>query len=130
MTASKSPNRLYKDPENGRLMGVCAGFANWMGINVTAVRVLFVLFCLVWGWFLVPLVLYFVLGMVLEEKPQDLYQDAEEEQFWTEVRKRPQYTAADMKRRFRDVEDRVRRMEAYVTSKRFKLDRELRDLER
>jgi phage shock protein C len=34
-----SPNRLYKDPEKGMLMGVCAGIADYFGVAPAGVRI-------------------------------------------------------------------------------------------
>ncbi|GEQ97232.1 hypothetical protein JCM17844_08690 [Iodidimonas gelatinilytica] len=31
-----SPNKLYKDPANGKIMGVCAGLADYTGIKATS----------------------------------------------------------------------------------------------
>lgn len=125
---NKSPTRLYKNPRNGKIMGVCAGIADYFGITTTPVRVLTVIgmFTPLSGFILIG---YFVLGFCLSPKPVDLYEDEQEEEFWKQTRKSPDYTAADMRRRFRDIERRTGDMEAYMTSKRFKLDRELRALE-
>jgi len=131
MTHDRQPshNKLYKDPKNGKLMGVCAGLADYTGIKVTYIRIALVVGA-IFGFFFWILIGYLILGFVLEPKPEGLYADPEEERFWREVRTRPQATSADLRRRFRDIDERIRRMESYVTSKRFKLDRELRDLER
>ena len=69
------------------------------------------------------------MGFVLEPKPRDLYEDENEEEFWKQTRKAPDYSAAELRRRFRDIERRTSDMEAYVTSKRFRLERELNALE-
>ena len=124
----RRPSGLYRDPANGMVMGVCAGVADYLGIRRGPTRVLTVLAMLFTGvW---PILIgYFIMGFVLEERPEDLYEDEQEEEFWREVRVRPDYTMVDLKRRFRDIEKRTQDMEAYVTSKRFRLERELRDLE-
>jgi len=129
MTNYKSrPTKLYKDPRRGKCMGVCAGIADYLDIRVGVVRVLTVIGTLVTGiWFFV--IGYFILGMVLDPKPRDMYEDEKEEEFWKQTRKAPDYTAAELRRRFRDIARRTSEMEAYMTSKRFKLERELRSLE-
>ncbi len=123
-----SPNKLYKDPANGKIMGVCAGLADYTGIKANVIRCLFVIGLLL-GWFLPLVPIYFILGFVLDPKPAGLYRDAEEESFWRTVRTRPDHMAADMKRRFRAIDRRLQGLESYVTSKRFGLDRDLRNLE-
>ena len=124
----KSPVKLYKNPEQGRIMGVCAGVADYTGVNVSAVRMLTIILAIFTGFWLV-LIGYFILGAILEPKPQDLYADDEEEEFWRQTRTQPDYTAVELRRRFRDIETRTAKMEAYMTSKRFRLEQELRSLE-
>ena len=34
---------LHKDSKNGKILGVCAGISEWLGLDVTLVRVLTVL---------------------------------------------------------------------------------------
>lgn len=122
-----SPTRLYKDTRDAKWMGVCAGIADYTGMTTTSVRILTVvatLFSGIWP----GLFVYIILGFILEAKPDDLYADEKEEEFWRNTRKAPDYSAADMRRRFRDIERRTSEMEAYMTSKRFKLDRELDSL--
>lgn len=123
-----NPNRLYKNPRDGKVMGVCAGIADYFDMRPFVIRVLVVLGMLV-GAFAPILIGYFVLGIVLEPKPSELYNDPQEDEFWRKVRTQPDYTSADLKKRFQDIERRTRRMEAYMTSRKFRLDRELRGLE-
>ncbi len=123
-----SPTRLYRIPQDGKMMGVCAGIADYFGICANIVRVLTVLGMFTpFNWLI--FIGYFILGFALDKKPYDLYEDEQEEQFWRETRKAPDYSASDMHRRFHDIEKRTRDMEAYMTSKRFKLERELKALE-
>lgn len=109
-------------------MGVCAGVADYFDVSVGVVRFLTIIGAVFTGiWLFV--IGYFILGMVLDPKPEGLYEDEREEEFWKQTRKSPDYTAAEMRRRFRDIERRTSEMEAYVTSKRFRLERELKALE-
>jgi phage shock protein C len=125
---NKSPTRLYKNAQSGKIMGVCAGIADYLDISVTAVRWLTVIGAVFTGiWLFV--IGYLILGFVLDPRPIDLYEDDREEEFWKQTRKSPDYTAAEMRRRFRDIDRRTSDMEAYMTSKRFRLERELRALE-
>ncbi len=107
---------------------VCAGVADYLDISVGAVRFLTVVLAIFTS--IIPaLIIYAVLAMVLDAKPYDLYEDEQEEEFWKQTRKAPDYTAAELRRRFRDIDRRTSEMEAYVTSKRFRLERELQKLE-
>ena len=122
-----SPRKLYRDTERGRIMGVCAGLADYTGISTCAMR--WLMFIAVLVWFPIVLIVYFILGFALPRKPQDLYRDQTEEKFWRSLRKSPSETFSDVRYRFRQLDRRMQRLERYVTSKRFHLDREFRDLE-
>lgn len=118
--------RLYRNPAEGRVKGVCAGFADYFGLPVLALRVA----CLI-ALFVNPFLTvigYFLLAWLLPERPADLFIDAEEEAFWQQVRKEPLGTVHDLRHRLRTTEQRLRGVEAYVTSPEFELNRELRGL--
>lgn len=123
-----SPNKLYKNPRDGKIMGVCAGIADYTGVKVVIVRIAFIIGCFI-GWFLPLMVLYFVLGFALDEKPTDLYANEEEERFWRTARTRPDYTTTHLSQRFKNIDKRIQSIERYMTSKRFRLDRDLKGLE-
>ncbi|MGH8127235.1 MAG: envelope stress response membrane protein PspC [Gammaproteobacteria bacterium] len=121
------PHRLYRDPERGMIMGVCAGIADYFGLNLTLVRIVTVLVLFFWGF--IPLVVYLVMGFLMPKKPRGLYDTPEDETFWRGVRRSPSETFHDVRHRFRDIDLRMQRMERYVTSNRYDLDRQFRDLE-
>ncbi|NMB54741.1 MAG: PspC domain-containing protein [Leptolinea sp.] len=55
-------NRLVR-PENGRVLaGVCAGLANWIGIDVTLIRIIFLLFGFMTG---MGVLVYIILWVVI-----------------------------------------------------------------
>lgn len=122
-----SPTRLYKNRENKVLCGVCAGVADYFGFDVTLTRVLAVL-----SQFMFPatFLVYIALCILLPYKPDTLYKSESDKEFWKGVRVSPTTTLSDVRHRFRSVEARLQRIERYVTSKNFSLDREFRDLER
>jgi phage shock protein C len=121
-----SPNRLYRDPDNGPVMGVCAGLAEYFGVTPLAVRAAAV-FGLI--FFTLPTVIaYGAAGMFLDKKPDGLFASSEEADFWRAVRVDPSQTVTDLGHRFRDMERRLRAAEAHVTSSEFKLNRDYRNL--
>lgn len=122
-----NPRKLYRDTERGMVMGVCAGIADYTGISTCAVRWLMAIAGLV--WFPLVEIIYVILGFALPRKPRNLYKDQEEEKFWRSVRRSPSETFSDVRYRFRQLDQRMQKLERYVTSKRFRLDREFRDLE-
>ncbi len=122
-----SPSRFYRDTRRGKLMGVCAGIADYFGFDPWGVR-LIVLVSLI-AFTLPTLFGYFAMGILFEAKPDHLYANEQEEVFWRGVRTRPDQTARDIRHKFRELERRLRAAEAYVTSREFKLNREIRDLD-
>lgn len=125
---SRAPTltRLYRNTKEGKVMGVCAGIADYFGVDVWAVRAVAVVGLI---FFMVPtLVGYFIAGAFLEPRPNDLYADEADEKFWRDVRTEPGGTVQDLSRRFADLDRRIQGIEAYVTSKEFELNRDIRDL--
>ena len=121
-----SPSRLYRDVRHQKVCGVCAGIAAYFGVDRLLVRVGTLVFLFL---FTVPtLIVYFCAAAVLEPMPDDLYESPEQAAFWRNVRVEPRGTIHDLRHKFRELEQRLRGMEAYVTSNEFNLDREIRDL--
>lgn len=122
-----SPTRLYKNRENKMLCGVCAGIAEYFGFDVTLTRLLAVL-----SQFMFPatFLVYIGLCILLPNKPDRLYESDSDKEFWKGVRVSPTTTLSQVRHQFRSVDARLQRIERYVTSKNFNLDREFRDLER
>ena len=58
--------RLYRSRNDRMLAGVCAGLADYFGVDPTIVRILFVLFALAGG---PGLILYIILMLVIPEAP-------------------------------------------------------------
>ena len=56
--------RLVLDKPNNKLIGVCAGLANWSGIDLLIVRLLFVAATLIGVGS--PIIIYILLAMILD----------------------------------------------------------------
>lgn len=124
---SYNPNRLYRDTRNAKVMGVCAGIADYFDIKVCVIRFLAILAIIfTGGW---AILVYVLLGFILDPKPDALYDRPQDDEFWRGARTKPDYTAVDLRKRFDAIERRCRNLEAYITSKRFRLDREIKGLE-
>jgi len=119
----KNPHRLYLDKENAILMGVCAGLANYFGLCRKGLRVVVAIGTVFFFPFVVPA--YIILAILLPNKPQDLYKDESQEKFWRGVSMAPSDVFGNLSHRFRELDVRLQKMEAYVTSKEFDMDREL-----
>lgn len=121
-----SPNRLYRNMDTAMLRGVCAGVADYFGIEPWIVRIgaLISLFTFT----IATIVVYFILARMVPPRPPGLYEKPGEEAFWRRVRVEPTGTVSNLRARFRDLEKRLRDLETYVTSREFKLDREINGL--
>jgi len=124
-TEIPSRNRLYRNKDRGLIGGVCAGISDWLGLNLTALRVIVVVLAIPFT----PVILigYVLLWILLPKRPINLYRDPKEEAFWKEVRRSPTDTVSGLNRRFRELDGRLQRMETWLTSSEYRIDRELRD---
>ena len=119
----KNPHKLYRDKDNAMLAGVCAGLATYFGLNRKGLRLIAAISTFFFFPFMVPA--YIVLAIILPVKPQDLYQDESQEKFWRGVSMAPTDVFSNLNHRFRELDLRLQKMEAYVTSREFEMDREL-----
>lgn len=56
--------KLRLDRANGKLMGVCSGLANWSGIDVSILRIIFVL-AAIFGVG-APVLIYLAIGLIVD----------------------------------------------------------------
>lgn len=120
-----NPHRLYRDKENAMLAGVCAGIADYFGFNRKGTRVVTVLLAMLPPFFAFVVISYVVLAIVLPVKPVALYENQEQAEFWRGVSNAPSDVFGSLRHRFRELNLRLERMEAFITSKEFEIDREL-----
>ena len=151
---------LFRDKSRARIAGVCAGLADYFGIEVWLVRILTVTaFLLLAGPFVV--VAYVAAWFILDDKSQvvqertdnfkhkgfvfkgdshsgDAYKgkgfrnahadtDGKVEvksKVW-QAGQPPRQAFMDIKQRYSAVEEKLRKLESYVTSKEFQLNREI-----
>jgi phage shock protein C len=125
MTAQRT--KFYLDKKNAKWKGVCAGIADYTGIDVTWVRVGTVLVTLL-GAFPWTLIAYVITAWVANDKPYGLYENADEEKFWQGVRQSPARTTSDVRSKFRDIDRRLADVEMYYTSRNSRLSNEIDSL--
>jgi phage shock protein C len=121
----KNPHRLFRDKEHAVLAGVCAGIAEYFGFNRKGVRLVTVLVMLFPPFFAFVTISYLILAIVLPAKPEDLYANQEQAEFWRGVSNAPSDVFGALRHRFRELNLRLEKMEAFVTSREFEIDREL-----
>jgi len=121
-----SRTRFYRDKRNGKVMGICAGIADYTGFDVALVRI-----CMIAALFLSSgsiLPIYFIAGWVTPTKPRELEVGGEEKQFWQGVRASPARAARDISSRMKDIDRRLADIESYVTTENRSLAREIEAL--
>ncbi len=125
--SSPNPKRLYRSRDKV-IAGVCGGIADRMGWDPTFTRIGASVLVLCGVGFIIPI--YLVIWAITPYqpfRPRNLTPD--EERFWTSVSDRPRETFSNIRYKFKDMDDRLARMERSVTSEEWKLRREFRDLE-
>ena len=121
----ENPHRLYRDKEHAVIAGVCAGIADYAGLNRKGTRVAIALLTLLPPLTVFMIISYVVLAIVLPVKPADLYETQEQAEFWRGVTTAPADVFGSLRHLFRELNRRLERMEAHVTSREFEFDREL-----
>ena len=120
--------KFYLDRQNRKWSGVCAGIADYTGMDVTLVRIGIVILTIL-GGFPWTLIAYWVAAWMAPVKPVELYEsNPEEKKFWQGVRANPRRTARDVRSRFRELDRRLADVETYVTSSNGRLAREIEQL--
>jgi phage shock protein C len=118
--------KFYKDKANGKFMGVCAGIADYTGIDILWARI--GMLTLMWLSGGVVFMAYLALGILAENKPSGMYADRQEEKFWQGVRQSPSRTAREVRADFRDIDRRLAAVEAYYVSSNPRLSDEIEKL--
>lgn len=121
-----SRTKFYLDKQNKQLSGVCAGIADYTGIDVTIVRIaLIVLTVTTSGSFILA---YLIAAWVAPEKPNGLYGTPEDAKFWQGVRSNPKRSTAEVRSTFRDLDRRLADLETLYTSRNTQLANEIDSL--
>ena len=117
---------FYLDKTHAKWLGVCAGIADYTGIDLTVVRVVTVLGTVFGSGAL--LIAYVIIAWMAPAKPFGLYEDAEEAKFWQGVRQSPSRSTRDVRAKFRDLDRRLADVETYYTSRNSSLANEIDSL--
>ena len=120
---SASRTQFYLDKRNAKYKGVCAGIADYTGIDVTWVRVATVV--LAFFTHLLAIAAYFVIAWVAQDRPSDLYQTPDDERFWQGVRSNTKRSTTEVRSKFRDIDRRLADMETFYTSRNTQLSSEI-----
>ena len=117
--------KLYRDPKNGYIAGVCAGLAEYFDWNVKLVRAILVIAVICGSGF--PIFVYLVAWYVMDPKPEGLYMGSSQAGAGP-YGARP-VNLTEVKARFAKLDERLRLIEECVTSDEFELRQEFKKLE-
>ena len=128
--AGTTGRRLYRDADRAVLGGVCAGLATYLGFNLKVTRLLCIIAFLCAFPFAV--VAYLAAVLVVPSSSSRIYDDEIREAHRKEALReeilRAKPAVRDLRERYREMDERLARIEKYVTSSRYKLDEEFRRL--
>ena len=142
---NKRRGELYRDPNKGKIAGVCAGVADYFGWETWLVRILVVSGVLLGGGWI--FVVYIAAWFILDKKsgtsskgkhsstsaPIDQVVESVNESIKVKARiwqsgEPPKQAFHDIRRKFNGLESQLRTMEKYVTSPEFTVSREINRL--
>ncbi|MFQ2221218.1 envelope stress response membrane protein PspC [Aeromonas enteropelogenes] len=132
-SAYREGRNLYRDPRQGKIAGVCAGLADYFGVETWIVRLLAISGLIFAGF--ITFTAYMAAWFLLDKKPVTLYE--QEEEVFAEVRMKarswqagitPHQALGRIHRELDALEPRLQQIEKLVTSKEFTLQREFRKL--
>jgi phage shock protein C len=127
MPQPPSRTRFYRNKRNGKVTGICAGIADYTGLDVTLVRIGLVAAIVLGAGALLPV--YFIAGWVADDQPREIAaDDKDDRKFWQGVRASPGQSARDIRGRMREIDRRLAEIEQYVTTENRSLAREIEQL--
>jgi phage shock protein C len=108
--------KYYLNRQDAKWKGVCAGIADYTGIEVLWVRIAMILLTLA-GGFPWTLIAYGLVAWMAEAKPTGLYESPDDAKFWQGVRTNPKRSTAEVRSKLRDIDRRLADMETHFTSR-------------
>ena len=118
--------RFTRSADRAVIAGVCAGLADYFGFRLRITRLLAcIALCIAPP---ITLIVYFGTVIFFPSAHDPQRQPGHDPVFTEAMRAAPKQTISDVRRRFQQLESRLARMERYVTSPRFDLDQEFRNL--
>ncbi|MDP1026035.1 envelope stress response membrane protein PspC [Sphingomonas sp. KR1UV-12] len=116
--------QFYLNKQDAKWKGVCAGIADYTGIDVLWVRLgITGMTVIAQQWWLV--VAYMVVAWIVDPKPVGLYETQDDAKFWQGVRSNPKRSSAEVRSKLRDIDRRLADMETHFTSRNTQLANEI-----
>jgi len=118
--------RFVRSRDRSIIAGVCAGLADYFGFNLKLTRLLAVI--ALFMAFPIAVLVYIGAVLLIPAAHDPERQPGFDRDFDRALRASPQQTMSDVRRRFQSLDGRLARLERYVTSPRYDLDREFSKL--
>ncbi len=120
-TGKKMARGIYRS-RNGVILGVCKGLADAFDFSVFWIRLLMILLLFLSGLWPV-LGIYIVAALLMKPEPVRPIENEDEQEFYDAYAHSPRGAAHRLKKRFQDLERRIRRMEDTVTDREHEWER-------
>jgi phage shock protein C len=114
---------LYRS-RNGIILGVCKGIADYFDFSVFWARVITLVLLFFTGFWPV-MILYFVAALLMKPEPVIPIETDEEQEFYDSYVHSHRGATDRLKRRYENLERRIRRMEDHVTGREFEWENKL-----
>ena len=121
------PRSFYRRADNAMLGGVCAGLASYFGFNLRVTRILAVIAFFV----AMPMAVIVYLAVVFLVPARAIAQEERgRSKNWRARRVSPEQMASELRSKTQSLDRRLARLEKYITSSRYELDEEFRNLQK
>ncbi len=121
------PRSFYRRADNAMLGGVCAGLASYFGFNLRVTRILAVIAFFV----AMPMAVIVYLAVVFLVPARAIAQEERgRSKNWRAMRVSPEQMASELRSKTQSLDRRLARLEKYITSSRYELDEEFRNLQK
>jgi phage shock protein C len=115
---------IYRS-RNGVFLGVCRGIAEYFDFSVFWVRMALVILFIFSGFW--PVIgIYLVASFFMKPKPVKPIESEEEQEFYHSYVHSPKTAAHRLKKKFEELDKRIRRMEDKVTGREYEWERRFR----
>lgn len=124
---SKYQNRqggIYRS-RDGVVFGVCKGIAEYFDFSIFWVRMAIII-TLIFSGFWPVIGVYLVAAFFMKPEPVKPVKSEEEREFYDQYVNSPKSAAARLKRKFQELERRIRRMEDEVTAREYDWEKRFR----
>lgn len=109
--------KLYRNKSEGKIFGVCAGIADFLALDVSAVRLISVIFQL---FFPPTILLYLFLSFILDENPNE--RQLSQHALFAHLMERLDHVRDQLKK----IEKKIIHLEAEVTSDEFMFKKKIK----